>query len=177
MNDWNTIYAKKWFDMIGFCLLVIGGLVLGLDGIVAKKLNIYLRILFILIGFVALIKMFSRDYYLPFLGESAFPCGFLLSKSPELANREVHVYAPPFSTIIYWAAESDKEVKANPILAYAKNLNAGVTTSDESGRAILKIREPAGYYVAGGMKKLSPHVHYRICKTGGMLGRIETVFL
>ena len=177
MNDWDSIYVQKWLDMVGFCLLVVGGIVVGVDGLMAKKLNIFLRFLFVLIGVVAVVKMFTRDYYLPFLGDSAFPCGSLIAKVPESVNREVHIYAPPYSNVIYWAAESDKEVKANPILAYAQNTNAGVAIADQAGRAVLKVREPAAYYVNGGLRKLKAHIHYRVCKSNGMLGTVQTVFL
>ena len=175
MNDWDHIYLQKWFDMVLFCLLVVGGIVIGIDGFISKKLNIFLRVLFVMIGVAAIIKMFTRDYYLPFLGDTAFPCGSLMAKTPAKANREVHVYAPPYSTVIYWAAESAREVKDNPILAYAQNTNAGVAIADQAGRAILKVREPVGYYT--GFRKLDSHIHYRICKSSGMIGSVQTHYL
>jgi protocatechuate 3,4-dioxygenase beta subunit len=60
--------------------------------------------------------------------------------------------------------------------AYNKYENAGVTTTDSTGVAILKIRNPQPYIVPF-KGRIEPHVHFRICDGSGMLGRIKTVFV
>lgn len=132
--------------------------------------------IYFIISASALFFLFSRDYYLSFLGESVYPCNSLLEKIPYEADTTVQIHTVPNSNVVYWAAESGSKVKDTPWLAYSKYENAGVTVSDENGLAILKVRNPASYRVP--MKgQLQPHIHYRTCIGPGMLSRVETVFL
>jgi hypothetical protein len=57
--------------------------------------------------------------------------------------------------------------------AYMGFQNAGVTTADDTGRAVLKVRDPQPYNDPG-MSRLESHVHYRVCGDNGMVGRVET---
>ena len=95
------------------------------------------------------------------------------------ASKEVRVTAAPGSKILYWASEPALEslTKINDWRhAYQKYENAGVTTADETGVAILKVRPPQPYVVPW-KGRLEPHVHFRICGENGMLGRVKTVFV
>lgn len=178
------MYWVKVIEMISLLFIVIGALNWGLIGIfkvnVVEVLASYTSplvatIIYVLVGISALVHIFSRDYYLPFLGSSVFPCGSLIEKSPYHADTEVRVIEAPNANIVYWAAEPDTKVVKDPWQAYDKHANNGVTKTDEKGFASLKFRKPASYKVPSG-KTLKPHVHYRVCVANGMLGPVKTVF-
>ena len=135
------------------------------------------RTMYTIVGACALLQLFSRDYYLPFLGKAAFPCGSMVLKTPEGADTVTTVKVKKNSNVIYWAAEStDDIIVKNPSKAYDIYSNAGVALSDDKGRAELKFKFPDGYKTPIG-KTLKPHVHYRVCLGNGMLSSIKTVFL
>jgi hypothetical protein len=123
--------------------------------------------------------MFDRDTYLPFLGPMVAPCSVLQDRVPPGATRDVTVTVTPNSKVLYWAAEpaSAKLEKINSWKeAYLQYDNAGVATSDATGKVVLRVRDPQPYTVP--MKgRLEPHVHYRICGDAGWMDRIRTVFV
>ena len=179
------ISSQKYVEFIALCFILLGAVTLGIQGffkinivsyfaqrLFDKKGRTIERFLYMLIGLSALLFIFSRDYYLPFLGDAVYPCGSLLEKVPKDADTEVVTWTEPNASVIYWAAESSKQVQPNPWMAYSLNTNAGVTRSDPRGRTVFKVRKPSSYYV--GSKELKPHVHYRVCKGQGMLGSLRT---
>lgn len=186
MNDYKM--WMKSIEIVSLALIVIGALNWGLVG--AFDLNVVSSIacrtfasvepaVYILIGVAALFHIVSRDYYLPFLGEAAYPCGALARKEPRDADTSVTVHVEPNVNVIYWAAEVNDKVQANPWVAYDEYTNAGVTRSDATGKAVMIFRMPSAYKVHSVFKNttLKPHVHYRTCKNSGMVGRVETIFL
>lgn len=177
-------HAAVWADIIMRTLIVIGALNWGLIGFFDFNLVEWLSdrtfehldtIIYCLVGLSALFYFFARDYYLPFLGRAVFPCGSMVQKVPDNADKDVVVKVEPGVNVIFWSAEEGDVVKANPVIAYSEYSNAGVVKSDQNGTAVLRVRSPAAYKVPG--KTLSPHVHYRTCDTNGMLSRVQTVFL
>jgi uncharacterized membrane protein YuzA (DUF378 family) len=183
-NKETVYYWRKKVEMITLLLIVVGGLNWGLVGLfnfnlvsfIAKHTFSWMEtIVYILVGVSAILHIASRNYYLPFLGETAFPCNSMITKVPENANTEVKIETTPNSNVIYWATETHKEVMDNPWVAYEEFSNAGVARSDVNGVAILRFRTPSAYKVAS-FKTLSPHVHYRVCKSPGMLSEVKTVF-
>jgi uncharacterized protein len=184
----ESIYIAKTIEYISLVLIVVGALNWGLYGVFKFDLVAWLgqhsmpeiaTIIYILIGAAALVHIFSRDYYLRFLGDSAFPCGSLMVKEPRDADTEVAIKVEPFVNVIYWASEPNNEVVDNPWTAYNVFSNTGVARSDSDGHAVLRFRKPAAYKVPSVLKdrKLQPHVHYRVCKSYGMMGRVETVYM
>lgn len=146
------------------------------ESLLGKTLS---RFIYILVGIAAVSIMFNRDTYLPFLGETVLPCTTIPERAPPGATKELRVPAPPGSKILYWAAEPAlEELKQiqDWQQAYQKYENAGVTTTDNTGVAILKVRNPQPYVVPF-KGRIEPHVHFRICDGSGMLGRIKTVFV
>jgi hypothetical protein len=135
------------------------------------------KLFYFFVGVAAMSVMFDRDTYLPFLGPMVAPCSVLQDSSPSGASTSVKVIVPPKSKVMYWAAEpsNDKFKKINNWKqAYLNFDNAGVTTADNNGVAILKVRDPQPYTVI--LKgKLDAHVHYRVCGPMGWMGRIQTV--
>jgi len=168
-------------QMMAALLLVIGGLNWGIIGV--TKVNLLDKVprwlsrsVYILVGLAALYNLFRRNYYLPFLGSSAFPCGPMMVKTPDNANVQATVKVKPDVNVIYWAAEEHDAIVENPWLAYGKNSNSGVARSSETGEAVLNVRMPASYKVPSG-RVLTPHIHYRVCHHDGMLGPVKTTMV
>jgi protocatechuate 3,4-dioxygenase beta subunit len=87
----------------------------------------------------------------------------------------MEVRVQPDSKVVFWAAEpGDGGLSWEQ--AYRGYQNSGVTTSDSSGMATLKVREPQGYSVPF-RGYLEPHIHFRVCGVNGFIGRIKTVYL
>lgn len=172
---------KAWTEIVSLVLIVIGALNWGLVGAfrfnlvtwIAKRTHKYLEpSVYILVGLSALLHLLSRDYYLSFLGKAALPCGSLVERVPEKADAKVELVVEPNVNVIYWAAEPNKEIQKNPWVAYQDYANAGVARSDASGRVTLRFRSPAQYNVM--FRTVKQHVHYRVCKSSGMIGRVQT---
>jgi uncharacterized membrane protein YuzA (DUF378 family) len=183
---WSPTYVQKLVFKIAMVLLIVGGinwLLLGLfdinlvSGIFGK--GFFATFIYVLVGVSALVVMFDRDTYLPFLGPMVAPCSVLENRDPPGATREVKVVVEPNVKIIYWAAEPASKTleKINSWKqAYLNYDNAGVATSGSDGTAVLKVRDPQGYKVP--LKgELAPHVHYRVCGEAGWMGKINTVFI
>jgi uncharacterized protein len=178
-------YYDKLVHKLAVGLLIIGAINWGMIG--AVKVNLVerflgkgsgaARVVYAIVGISALLLAFNRDTYLPFLGESVFPCSVLSNQTPPGATRSVSVQAEPGAKVVYWASEpADGSGIPTWQGAYRGYLNAGVATADASGKAVLKVREPQSYTVP--IKgKLDAHVHFRICGPTGFVGRIKTVFL
>jgi uncharacterized protein len=186
VKQMQMLYIKKKFEMITLLLIVIGALNWGLIGFFKFNLVEFIArntfksietVIYMLVGLSALFHILSRNFYLPFLGDTVFPCNSMVEKVPENADTSVKITTIPNSNIIFWAAEHDNEVKENPWIAYVEYSNAGVAKSDVNGVAVLNFRKPAPYKVKNGWKTLVPHVHYRVCKYPGMLSEVKTVFL
>ncbi len=183
-KGWTWRYAKAWGFYLAMALLIVNGLnallvalteVDVLQWVVGK--GVLGTLLYGLIGLSALLMMFDRDTYLPFLGPTVMPCGALQDREPPGATKEIQVTVGPHRKIIYWAAEPANENLKSVTSwqeAYQTYENAGVATSDGTGQATLRVRAPRSYQVPmGGV--LEPHVHYRVCDEAGWMGRIYTV--
>ena len=130
-------------------------------------------ILYILIGISLFYVVFDRHTYLPFLGESVFPCNVLEQSVPDNASLSVRVKTVPDTLIVYWAAEPGVSDNRTPEQAYGRYGNSGVAQSNSDGIAILKVRPPVGYDVP--TRKLASHIHYRECVNNNMLGEVKTI--
>jgi uncharacterized membrane protein YuzA (DUF378 family) len=181
----NSLVWQKMVFKVAMIFVLVGALnwlsigVLNtnfVESVFGKTLS---RGIYILVGVAAISMMFNRDTYLPFLGDTVLPCTTIPERVPPGATKEVRVPASPGSKVLYWAAEpAMEELKQIPDWqqAYNKFENAGVVTTDSTGIAILKVRNPQPYTVPF-KGQLPPHVHFRICDGSGMLGRVKTVFL
>ncbi len=179
----DASYMQKLGFKMAMAVVLLGAVNWGLLG--AFRVNLVERVfgkgalaakaVYVLVGLCALAIAFNRDTYLPFLGESVFPCSVLGDQVPPGATRTVQVRADPGSKVVYWATEPGDGVSDWKV-AYGQFANAGVTTTDATGVAILKVREPQSYSVPF-KGHLEPHVHFRVCGPTGFVGRIKTVFL
>jgi uncharacterized membrane protein YuzA (DUF378 family) len=190
MNN-DSLYSEKHMYLVIMSVILFGGINLGIAGIFdfnpIEKINTFFdfenypsRFIYMIIGVLSLYFLSKRDVFLPFLGDTVFPCGYLQEKTPTKANTQIKVRVPPYSTVLYWAAEDSVETDNRNEKSYAEAYmnyeNSGVTKANKNGIAVLQFRTPQGYTVPSG-KKLNPHVHYRYCKNSGMLSRVETVEL
>jgi uncharacterized membrane protein YuzA (DUF378 family) len=185
-QDLTELFWKKMAFKMAMVLLIVGGLNWLLVGLfnwnLVKALlgqGLVARGIYVLVGIAALSIMFDRDTYLPFLGPTVMPCAAIPDRVPPGASKTVSVAAPPGSKIFYWAAEPEMEALKQIQdwkVAYANYENAGVATADQNGQAVLKVRTPQAYTVPF-KGRIDPHIHFRICETSGMLGRIKTVFV
>ena len=181
----NKSYNDKKKMIVMLKLVFIGGINWGLIGLtninfikqILIKFNIVSieKIIYIIVGISAYL-LFKRDVFLPFLGDTVIPTSILTEKTPSNPSIEKTINnIPPNTKVLYWAAEPSNEIIDNPWEAYDKYDNSGITTSNDEGIAILKVREPSSYRVPYKNKKLEPHIHYRYVKSPGMMSRIETI--
>lgn len=123
-----------------------------------------------------------RDFYLPFLGDTVFPGGSLIQQSPLNATVSRKIKVRPYQKVVYWAAEKNDKAdpRQMPWSAYKDYSNSGLAIANEKGIAELKVRKPAAYSKPWGWfgsKGLRPHIHFRLQKTNGFWGRVETYYL
>jgi hypothetical protein len=168
---------EKWLYMMAMAALVAAG---------ALSLLFWTRrtlVATVILTLAALYVGFRRDTYLPFLGETVMPCSLLEEKTPEHADAHVNVSGlVPGAKVLFWASERNEPASAGLAKikdwrrAYLAFANAGVTTADEGGHAVLRVRTPQPYTVP--LKgRLEAHVHWRVCRDGGMLGPVETTLI
>lgn len=163
---------SKWLYMIAMAVLVVSGLVSYWNRSLAVA---------VIVGAAALYVGLRRDSYLPFLGETVLPCSLLDERVPDHADTEVHVSGlEPGAKLLYWATEPATKEKTDGLghikdwrRAYLEFANAGVTRADEGGHAVLRVRKPQPYSVPI-MGRLESHVHWRVCRDGGMIGPVQT---
>lgn len=151
-SNLDLMYSQKLAFKVAMVLVIVGSLNWLLVG--AFKVNlvellfgksVIARSIYVLVGIAALVIMFDRDTYLPFLGPTVLPCASVPDRTPPGATKIVTVSAPPGSKVLYWAAEPEMEGLREVQTwkeAYAGYENAGVATADNNGQATLKVREP-----------------------------------
>jgi len=107
------------------------------------------------------------------LGETVLPCSLLQERTPEHADTDVHVSElEPGAKVLFWAAEpaTDGLAKIKDWQrAYLEFANAGVTRVGADGHATFRIRAPQPL-----KGRLESHVHWRVCRDGGMIGPVQT---
>jgi uncharacterized membrane protein YuzA (DUF378 family) len=177
-------YATKIINQALMLVLVLSGMLWGLVGLLKWNIMGWIakntikgadNVVYVIAILIAIFFLFSRDFFLPFLGETVFPCDPLTEKVPENADTSVTIKVAPNSNVIYWASESpDDDVVDNPVKAYSKYKNSGVARSDENGRVTLRVRKPVPYKIPPFGITLPAHIHYRICKSNGILSRVDT---
>ena len=151
-----------------------------------SDLNVWLRIAAGIVGVLAIVLIFERDMYLPFLADAAFPTSLLEPTGLPRASGDIVVSIdklPPMAKIVYWAAETKdprgigtKNVKE----AYGTYTNAGVVQANDTGIATIALRCPQAYTVTHfGLhdSEVPPHLHYRyeLPGTKGMLSEVFTL--
>ena len=184
-SGWTPEYMKHLLFLVSMGLLIASALnwlflaVFDVNALETLFGKTFAHVLYIIVGIAALSVMFFRDSYLPFLGPMVAPCSVLQNREPPGATKDVKVLVTANAKVIYWAAEPASEnlkTVHTAMEAYQKFDNAGVTTANADGVAILKVREPQSYKVPF-MGKLESHVHYRVCGESGFMGRVNTAYI
>ena len=167
-------YTRHLVFLIAMAVLV-GGSVLA--ALLYVRRFTFAAVVAVLMAAAALYVGLNRDTYLPFLGETVLPCSLLKEQVPEHADTEVTVSGlTPGAKVLYWAAEPATQgldrLKGWQ-QAYLEFANAGVARVSADGHVVLRIRRPQPYTVP--LKgRLEAHVHWRVCKDGGMVGPVQT---
>lgn len=182
----NANYLRILLFKLGMIFLIFGGInyfiISTFDFNLIEEIfgkGYLLNVIYFIIGISAILIMFDRNTYLPFLGPMVAPCSVLKDITPFDAKVSVKVIVEPKAKVMYWASEPSTE-KLEKIKnwkdAYLAYENAGVVTADDNGVAILKVRPPQPYRVIF-KGKLEPHIHYRVCGNHGWMGSIHTVLI
>lgn len=134
------------------------------------------KIIYLLVTLSAVILMYKRDHWLPFLGKAVLPESLIpLSNNKLKTDRIIKIKVPPNVKVMYWAADKMKDDKQDVFKAYNGYINSGVVKSNKHGIASLPIKTGNGYIVPNG-KQIPRHIHYRyVEEDNGMLSRLETV--
>jgi uncharacterized membrane protein YuzA (DUF378 family) len=133
------------------------------------------KIIYILVAICAIIILFRRSTWLPFLGKTVFPGSLFTIKKPIGANRIITIQTKPNTKIAYWAS-LPKGANPDVVTAYADFSNSGVVMSDANGHAELHVIEGSGYTVPSG-RKIDRHIHYRLLDLEyGMASKVKTVY-
>lgn len=173
----NKLYSEKSMDkMMKVALMCV--LIYNIYNASKTNTNENLIVMFVS---VILLANFApkRDYYLPFLGDAVIPTGLLVPHFPENANVSKRIRIKPRQKVVFWASEPSDNPKQMPWNAYKQYKNSGVAFSDEKGMVTLRVRKPSVYSKPWGFgdSVLKRHIHYRVVRTNGMLGRVETIYL
>ena len=169
---------RVWLEIITLAIIIIGTLFITFKGLFFEQISTITKILYSIVAISALLHVVSRDYYLRFLGQCALPFEELTEKIPVSADKVIEFnVGEPNKNVIYWAAEENDKIVDAPMKAYGKWTNSGVTRSDDNGKVTMQFRYPAQYKVPHRPGALKPHIHYRVCQSGGMIGRVETKYL
>ena len=184
-----NLYTRKTIEFISIIIILIGSILFTVQSLIQINVLSYLpRWLHITIGIIfsisIAIMVFKRDYYLPFLGDTVFPCEPLVEKKPDGATISTTIHVTPNSNVVFWASEhADKTadsiqdyIAEHPISAYSEYSNSGIVRSNAQGVATLSVRPPISYKIPSG-RVLKPHIHYRVCGKGGILGAVQTVYI
>jgi hypothetical protein len=143
-------------------------------------MNKHTSILFKIFCVIILLSVFylSANYttFLPFLGETAVPVSAFKDLTPKKKEDivfKVDINEPDNTRVIYWASKSSPTVMPNPKDAYEKSPNVGVAEV-HNNVATFYTTCPSSYAVPMGTV-IKPHIHYRVVKSGGLLGAVKTV--
>lgn len=183
----TTLWMQKKFYMVIIFLILLGSinwLVIAVTGQDLVRLALpprHAKWVYAIIGGAALGLFFTRDIYLPFLGETHLPAGALAPSTPQNANDQVTLRTKPGAKVIYWTTEPNPTVNEKDLPSWAKAYgeyeNGGVAVADESGTAVLRFRGPPQPYAVPMRGRLEPHIHFRVCENSGFMGPVQTLFL
>ena len=135
-----------------------------------------------MLAIVALVVFLWRNQFLygfftSLVAPTILPCAVLQEREPAHADTTVNVSGlEPGAKVLFWAAEPATDGLATIKTwdrAYLDFANAGVTRVDPTGHVALRIRKPQPYTVPV-MGGLMPHVHWRVCQDGGLMGPVQT---
>ena len=130
--------------------------------------------IYALVAVAGLYLALDRNTWLPFLGDAVFPASVVRATHPKDASTAVTLRnLQPGAPVVYWASEEAKPMTRHASVAYGDYSNAGVVYSNSRGQATALVKCPSRYTV-GWSKVLPRHIHYRILRSNGMMGEVNT---
>lgn len=189
--EYNTIRmtASIYIILLGRILLVLCGLNNVFNTLftgyasMTSTLNVtYPTLLYVLscvVGLSALMFLFDRNYYLPFLGPCVIPIPSPIQSVKGPKTNFTLTDLPPSANVVYWASINSNNSFDSYKDAYGDYSNSGMIKASENGRASFTISCPSQYSVKkfGIVESQLPrHVHYRyeIPDNKGMYSEIFT---
>jgi hypothetical protein len=178
-------HAVNWVPkalVLGYALL---GATTAFFSVGKGKLGLY-QIAALSAGVAAVLLIFQKDFWLPFLGDTVLPLDLIPVKDiKQEGGLTLQVDAPRHSKVIYWAAQSignlDISTAIGPKQAYGDYSNSGVVLADDNNKATINVHPPRGYTVEKplrGKMTLPRHIHYRVADpTGAWIGPVQTIFV
>lgn len=169
---------KPYLDIYSRLLLIIGGIIISTNYIlnISVPNNTIIKIIVWFVLLSTLYNIVNRDFYLPFLGYTAYP-----QPQKELSGEIINVNIeklPAETNVIFWASKDSDKTFEDPISAYGKYENSGIGKTDKKGNITIQILKPSAYKVPkfGYKKILHPHIHYRyeLKEYPGMFSRVYT---
>ncbi len=143
---------------------------------VFRKRGIVDKIIYAIFAICALILVFDRTTWLPFLGDSVLPAAVVPLKT-NVGDMVVEVKVAPGAKVAYWAAKPGSNPEIPVEKAYDDYSNSGVVLANDLGVAVLTFNKGTEYVVPSG-KQLKSHVHYREFNDKmGMVGPVQSVFV
>lgn len=132
---------------------------------------------YILVGMAALILIFRRSTWLPFLGQTVVPSSLIPISTNLSGNTTIEIDVKPKTKIMYWASKHSNSNKPNDVRkAYDNYSNSGVVLSDINGKAKITFNSGNGYTINGRFKH--PHIHYReLNEQDALIGPVKTYYL
>jgi uncharacterized membrane protein YuzA (DUF378 family) len=183
----QTLYWHKMFHLVITGIVLVGAvnwLGVGLVGVDYVRQILGRRTaawVYCIVGVSALLLIFRRDTYLPFLGSTLFPAAALSPRVPQSATETITIHTRPNAKVVYWAAEPNPTADSKNLpawdKAYSDYENSGVVEANESGVAILRIRGPPEAYKVPFHGRLEPHVHFREEEANGFFGHVKTYYI
>jgi hypothetical protein len=141
---------------------------------VFKKRGIVDKVLYAIFAICAVILVFDRTTWLPFLGETVIPSAIVPLKT-NVGDTTVNVNVEPGAKVAFWAAKPGSITKVDE--AYDDYSNSGVVLANDLGVATLTFNKGSEYVVPSG-RHIKSHVHYREFNNKlGMLGPVQSVFV
>ena len=137
------------------------------------------KIIYSIIILSAIILLFKKTLWLPFLGETVFPSeAFIPTMLKGDFDLSIPVKVKPNTRVAYWASlpQKNKEIIPDVVEAYADYSNSGIAISDNEGNVNLLILDGTSYKVPTG-SIIKKHIHYReLDQEYGFLGELKTVY-
>lgn len=132
------------------------------------------KFIYVIVAIAGVTLATKRDTWLPFLGWTVLPSPVLDLKIPEKYDIKVKIQVEPKSKVVYWASSNKGKPNLDVDAAYGDYKNSGVVLSDDKGNVEFPILTGDSYVLPSGYV-LSRHIHYRIVKSNGTLGHVNTV--
>ncbi len=179
-NKYKSVLRKKYMTMLIF-VVAANAVLAGFGFNVFNKIDslvgdYFSKVIYFITGISIVLLGMEIQTFLPFLGETVFPFT-LIPETKNVGDTTITIKVTPNTKVAYWSSLPSTDENPPVVKAYGDYSNAGVSTSDKDGHAILTFNKGTGYTVPSG-KFIKPHIHYReLNGEYSMIGPVKTVSL